>query len=401
MVHRPCRNRVSAIAFAIAAILIGSSAGSLSGTCGPFLDTAADSFCPFILEVFFLGITTGTTPTTFDPAANVSRTQMAAFLSRSVDGVLRRGGRRAALNQFWTTQNSTVLGTTTVGFSPISVQSDGEDLWVASPGGAGLVSRIHASDGSIRGTWTINGAAGVLVAMGRIFLAADNSPGKLYRIDPREAPGSFTTIATNLGNTAAGIAFDGGRIFTTNGDNGSLNGSVSIVTPTLSLPWTVTTITAGFSFPAGPLFDGASIWLTDEGPNPGTLLKLSASGAVLQTVTVGTTPGIAGYDGTNIWVPNFGSQTVTVVRASNGAVLATLTGNGLDAPTSAAFDGQRVLITNYTANKVSLFKAADFSALGSFGTGLNSNPYGACSDGVGFWITLAYSTGPIGQLARF
>jgi hypothetical protein len=51
-----------------------------------------------------LGITTGTTPTTYDPTGTVNRLQMAAFLSRTVDGVSKRGGRWAALNQFWTTE---------------------------------------------------------------------------------------------------------------------------------------------------------------------------------------------------------------------------------------------------------------------------------------------------------
>ena len=68
-----------------AAILAGASS-ALIGTCGPFTDEAADAFCPFVLEIFYLGITTGTTATTFDPTSNVSRLQMAAFLSRTVDG---------------------------------------------------------------------------------------------------------------------------------------------------------------------------------------------------------------------------------------------------------------------------------------------------------------------------
>jgi len=41
-------------------------------------------FCPFVLEIFYLGITTGTTPTTYDPSSTVTRLQMAAFLSRTV-----------------------------------------------------------------------------------------------------------------------------------------------------------------------------------------------------------------------------------------------------------------------------------------------------------------------------
>src|SRR5262245_58854308 len=107
---------------ALVSLVLGAGS-ALLGTCGPFTDVAADAFCPFVLEVFYLGITTGTTPTTYDPAGNVSRLQMAAFLSRTVDGTLKRGSRRAALGQFWTTQNSTVLGITTVGDFPEQVQS--------------------------------------------------------------------------------------------------------------------------------------------------------------------------------------------------------------------------------------------------------------------------------------
>jgi hypothetical protein len=101
------------------------------------------------------------------------------------------------------------------------------------------------------------------------------------------------------------------------------------------------------------------------------------------------------FDGTNIWVPNLGSSSVSVVRASSGAVLATLTGNGLNGPFVAAFDGQRVLVTSGTGGDVSLWKAADLSPLGSVGTG--GFPFGACSDGINFWITLSTAS----QLARF
>ncbi|HEV8118430.1 MAG TPA: S-layer homology domain-containing protein, partial [Thermoanaerobaculia bacterium] len=71
-------------ALVLAASLLGGAAGRLLGVCGPFTDAAGDAFCSFVLEIFYLGITTGTTPTTFDPGSNVSRLQMAAFLSRTV-----------------------------------------------------------------------------------------------------------------------------------------------------------------------------------------------------------------------------------------------------------------------------------------------------------------------------
>ena len=381
--------RFLAIGLVLAAVIFGGAGGGLLGVCGPFTDVAADSFCPFVLEVFTLGITTGTTPTTYDPAGNVSRLQMAAFLSRSVDGVLKRGSQRAALKQFWTIQGATNLGLTTVGFAPQLVESDGLDLWVANFLGAS-VSRVRASDGKLLETWTgASNALGVLPAMGMVFATRQNIPGSLYRIDPSQAAGVVTTVASNLGVLSSGIAFDGSRIWTAN-----LGGSVSIVTPGASIPWTVTTVTAGFSAPFGAVHDGANIWVTDN--VAGTLLKLDAAGVILQTVTIGSTPQFPVFDGTHIWVPNFGSSSVSVVRASSGTVLATLTGNGLASPQAAAFDGQRALITNF-GNSVSLWKAADLTTIGTSSTGAGTNPLGACSDGVDFFITLVNSD----QLARF
>jgi len=205
-------------------------------------------------------------------------------------------------------------------------------------------------------------------------------------------------VATNLGFRPYGIAFDGSRIWTANlGDIGSpFTGSVSIVTPGASLPWTVTTIVTGPgpTRPIGILYDGANIWATNS--VAGTLLKFDSNGTILQRITIGGNPAFPTFDGTNIWVPDSGSASVTVVRASTGAVLATLTGNGLNGPRSAAFDGERVLVTS-GGNSVSLWKAADLTPLGSFSTGPSTGPNGACSDGLNFWITLPGT----GQLARF
>ncbi len=368
-------------------ILGGSSA--LTGVCGPFTDVAADSFCPFVLEIFTLGITTGTSPTTYDPTSSVSRLQMAAFLSRSVDGVLKRGSRRAALDQFWTTQNDSVLGLTSVGSNLALLKSDGLDIWVADSGDT--VSRVRGADGKLLETWTgATSAVGVLVAMGRVFVTGERNPGNLYRIDPSQTAGAVTTVASSLGNGPLGIAFDGSRIWTAND-----GASVSIVTPGATIPWTVTTVTTGFIHPRGILYDTANIWVADTTAN--TLVKLDSAGAVLQTVTAGGGPQFPAFDGGNIWVPQTNSNKVSVVRASSGALLQTLTGNGLNGPWAAAFDGQRVLVTNNFGDSVSLWKAADLTPIGSFPTGAGTGPYGACSDGVNFWITLNTTS----QLARF
>jgi sugar lactone lactonase YvrE len=278
---------------------------------------------------------------------------------------------------------------TTVGTNPTFVESDGADLWVASIT-SGTVSRVRASDGKLLETWTgAIGASGVLVAKGLIFVTGQTNPGTLYQIDPTQPVGAVTTLTSSLGNFPQGIAFDGARIWTAN-----FGGSVSIVTLN---PLSVSTVAAGFNSPHGVLYDGANMWLTNEGSSPDKLLRLDSSGAILQSVNMGQAPFFPVFDGTNIWVPSVNSNTITVVRASTGAILATLSGNGLNNPFTAAFDGERILVTNFGGRSVSLWNAADLSPLGSVSTASGTLPWGACSDGLNFWITLEGTQ----KLARF
>src|SRR5262245_22106831 len=198
--------RKALLALAAAAAISIGAAGGMLGACGPFTDVPDGVFCQFVLEIFTLGITTGTTPTTYDPTSNVSRLQMAAFLSRTVDGVVRRGSRRSALDQFW----NAATQVTTVGTAPIGVKSDGLDVWVAN-NGSGTVSRVRASDGKLVDTWTGSlGGRAVVCAGGKVNVVAASTPnGTLYHIDPLQPPGAASVVATNLGDLSRAIAFDG------------------------------------------------------------------------------------------------------------------------------------------------------------------------------------------------
>jgi hypothetical protein len=260
---------------------------------------------------------------------------------------------------------------------------------------------VRGSDGKLLDTWTgADFASAALVAMGRVFVtgsAAGFGPGNLYLINPTGVGGAVTEVTgSGLGKGAEGIAFDGNRIWTANfGTLSPGTGSVSIVTTSLFTPYPVTTVATGFSEPIGIVFDGSNIWVTDFGAN--TLLRLDGTGAIVQTVNVGNGPLFPAFDGTNIWVPNGSGNSVSVVRAATGAVVATLTSNGLNGPRHAAFDGQRILVTNDLSDSVSLWKAADLTPIGTFSTGGGTGPRAACSDGSYFWIAL-FSTN---QLARF
>jgi hypothetical protein len=332
----------------VALVMASTRLPADTGICGganvslPFTDVMGNIFFCQIAEAYFSGLTNGTTPTTYSPSDSVLRDQMAAFVTRTQDSALRRGSRRAALNQWATPGALPASGRTTVGTFPVKVASDGVDLWVADDT-SGDVMRVRASDGRVLETWTgATTALGVLITRGRIYVIGGTSPGKLYVIDPATAPGAVTTLSSALGNEPTGITTDGSFIWTAN-----FLGSVSRVDPDSGAP---NNITMGFTDPEGMVFDGTNVWVTDAGDS--TIKKLDSNGVVIQSVVVGSNPEIPAFDGSNIWVPsNNGSPSVSVIRARDGQVLATLTGNSLNGPLQAAFDGQRILVTNSTGKQ--------------------------------------------------
>lgn len=362
----------------------GAAVSAVATTCGPFTDVGT-LICPFVLELYYSGIAAGTSSTTFSPGASLTRGQMAVFTAAALDLSIDRGARRAALDQWWvpTPHYDAGLGLTTVAPGVKLLKGDGTDIWVT---GLGAVSRVRASDGALLGAWTgAGGASGVLPAMGRVFVAGTTDPGSLYMIDPTQAPGAVTTVSSSLGKNPEGIAFDGSSIWTANS-----GGSVSRITPGTSPGnWSVSTFTTGFSSPQGAVFAAGSIWITDTALN--ALLRLNGDGTIAQAVVVGGYPAYPAFDGRNIWVPNFLDSSLTVVRASDGAVLQTFSAangnqNGLSFPAQAAFCGAAVAVTNQSGS-VSLFRAADLSVLGNVPTPGLSIPFAIASDGVDFWIS--------------
>lgn len=398
------RTRQQALLLATAAILLAVASAKLradTGMCGgasitiPFTDVASSNifFCS-IAAAYFSGLANGTSATTYAPSQAVPREQMAAFVSRTLDQSLKRGSQQAILNQWWTPTDFGSSAKSPVGTAPFFVACDGADLWVTNFG-SGTVSRVRASDGSVQQTWVgMDAPVGVVAAQGAVHVTGNTSPGKLYTLIAATAGGTpvATLVTDQLGASPIGVAFDGAAIWTAN-----QGGSVSKV-----LPGAVTTVSTGFSAPWDIIYDGANNWVTDTGDH--RLKKLDSTANILATVDVGDGPLHPVFDGTNIWVPNRISSTVTVVRVKDSSgnplaspfVLATLSGNGLDGPYAAAFDGQRILVASF-GNKVSLWKATDLTPLGSVGTGTNTHPAGACSDGTNFWVTLF----DFGQLLRF
>lgn len=355
----------------------------------PFTDIGdCGVFAAPIAEAYLTGLTSGTSATTFDPKQPVDREQMAAFITSTLDSSVSRTVRWAALNRFAIPAGIDQMATTATGGVLMHVLSDGRDVWVADSA-SGRVLKIQSNTGRILETWTgAPGAFSMVAAMGKILVISNT--GALYQIDPQNDPGDVQTIPLTapLLSGPTSIVFDGRRLAVI-GYRG-----VSFVEPKPKAAWSVTTHTGGFQALTGGLFDGSHLWVTDF--EAGTLLELDGDANVVRTVAVGKNPMYPVFNGTNIFVPCFGDDAIAVVRAAKGALVAKISGNGLNGPESVAFDGQRILATNFLGGTVSVWKSTNLSPLGTISMGADSFPTFVCSDGVDFFITLES-----GVLARF
>jgi DNA-binding beta-propeller fold protein YncE len=380
-----------------------------TGSCGgvtltlPFTDVGNSSLFCQIAAAYFSGLTNGTTATTFSPANTVTREQMAAFTTRTLDQSLKRGHTRAALGEWWT--NKTDLRTlTATGFhNPRFLACDGLTVWVSNTE-ANNISRVDIRTGKLICTLTgITSPEQMIIVSGFVYIASFQSPGRIYYSTlTHTTDGMVFLSALGLGANPVGITFDGENLWTANAGTGPGTGSISKVNVTTGASPTFTT---GFSQPVGILFDGSNLWVADAGDS--SLKRVdTTTAAVLQTIPLSGSVQHPVFDGTNLWIPCTGPDKVFVVRAVGGltgTVLAQLTGNGLNMPFQAAFDGERICVTNAAAQSVSLWKASDLSPITSANILSSSsfNPRGVCSDGTTFFVGMRDQSGANGYIVRF
>jgi hypothetical protein len=119
--------RLALVPIAVLSLLAGGAVARMQDVCGPFTDVTP-SLCPYVLEMYYLGITAGTSSTTFSPDNVVTRGQAAVFVSKSINQSIARSSRRAALGQWWTTTPhwDIGLGVTDDALGPVAC--DGSDV---------------------------------------------------------------------------------------------------------------------------------------------------------------------------------------------------------------------------------------------------------------------------------
>ena len=106
-------------------------------------------------------------------------------------------------------------------------------------------------------------------------------------------------------------------------------------------------------------------------------------GNLTTSFTVGQQPYGVAFDGENIWTANSGDDTVTKLRAADGATLGTFKVG--TTPYGITFDGANMWVTNYSDNTVSKLRASDGKNLGTFPA--PGGPYGVAFDGTNIWLS--------------
>ncbi|MGZ6143394.1 MAG: YncE family protein, partial [Myxococcales bacterium] len=141
--------------------------------------------------------------------------------------------------------------------------------------------------------------------------------------------------------------------------------------------------------PVGLAFDGSNLWVANQS-GPATVTKVRVSdGAVLASIGIADNPRGILFDGANVWVSHYGG-TLTKIRASDGGIVGTY-GIALMA-SSLAFDGASIWtvvpdgITRTDANDGTLL--ATIPVPGA----TQSYPKTILFDGTALWVGTQTST---------
>ena len=271
-----------------------------SGNCGPFTDvTASSGTCPFILEAFNLGITNGTSATTFSPSLDVSRDQMVTFFDRGVDFAVHRG-RKMAIGRTWAPTSSAGGVSVDVGGASLDIVTDGMFLWIARNDGA--ILKVTAADRTLQQTWHITAGAvpaKLGVFAGLVWIA--DQQGNLYFLDPSQTPGTRSVFVAGASGGGPTMAFDGTNVWL-GGSFGTTYFKYQVGSPN-NFSFTAPANVYGFAF------DGTFMWMLLSNGHL-QKLNLTAQGVaptVAEDIDIAL-PGIVGdckmvFDGNNLWIP--------------------------------------------------------------------------------------------------
>jgi DNA-binding beta-propeller fold protein YncE len=129
-------------------------------------------------------------------------------------------------------------------------------------------------------------------------------------------------------------------------------------------------------------FDGEHIWVLSY--LAAQVVKVRASDMTVwssYSTSLDSFPTTIAYDGANVWVAS-GNNRINKIRASDGAILANIT--GYFGHSHMTFDGEHIWVNNSAHNSISKIRARDAALLGPYMVG--QSPRGLAFDGANIWV---------------
>ncbi len=231
------------------------------------------------------------------------------------------------------------------GLGPCALAFDGEYIWVAN-GQSNNVSRLRACDGSVAGTYGVQGSPVALAFDGGSIWVSTRNPPSLVRL--RAANGSVAAVC-------------------------------SLKTPPPE-----------YDGPFGLAFDGAYLWTMWTWPGGGRFLRVRAADGVVSIGDAVACSGEVGasklaYDGVRIW-NRFGEASLGRFDAATGASLgATGVGSMLSPPTEFVFDGTCLWAGSAAGSFLARIDVKSGSVLSTYFANSGPSTTALCHDGQCVW----------------
>ncbi len=303
-------------------------------------------------------------------------------------GALRWYGVNKQLHEVYPGAGGTAGSFTGIAFDGSSVfvadrsVTNGNGLRQLRSGDGWLVNMIGTS-----GSAPFSAPLGV-VCDGTYVWVANSTGGSVHRHKPARNEGTNNNDAVaTVGTTPWGVAFDGASVWVTNSGSNNVHKLTTQADgtilregpfPTGSNPLSTP---KGIAYSANPDGSNGQIWVTNAGGTTVTALN-PATGSVVGTYSVGSSPEAVAFDGTNIWVANAGGTTVTVLNTAGALVNTVPVGSQ---PRGLAFDGNFMWVANYGSSTLSKVDVNTFTVVGSYS--VPSAPLGLAFDGISIWVT--------------
>ena len=132
--------------------------------------------------------------------------------------------------------------------------------------------------------------------------------------------------------------------------------------------------------PVALAFDGSNIWVANQDSDTVTKLRVR-DGKPLGVFAVGNGPSALAFDGSAIWVANELADTLMKLDVDTGSVLVTLPAGG-ESPVALAFDGTYIWVANRDSDNV--HKVSTKGPVGTFNVG--NGPRALAFDGNNIWV---------------